>query len=259
MTRSPEYDITKDELVSKYVDEGLSISECAGYFDCSTSPIEDRLRRFDIPIRSRGNQPLDLPENELRRLYVEEGNSTNEIAERFDCHPSTIGKRLIEYGIPTSGANHGHSVTIPEEELRQLYVEESLTTYELADRFNCDPTVIERRLHWFGIEERHTIAGDGNWQYKYGSDWRTQRRRALERADYRCERCGNTEAEHRDRYLDRTRGVAFGLDVHHRVRVGLYRRWDVASVADANRLSNLEVLCQACHATYGDRVGTSER
>lgn len=258
MARDLEYTIPKDELERLYLDEGLSIKECAEYFECSTAPIEDRLRKYDIPVRSRGNQPLELPEDTLRELYVEAGLTTAQIAVRFDCHPSTIGHRLNEYDIPTDGRNHGHAVDIPEDELRRLYVDEGKTIYELAERYECDPTVVERRLGWYGIETRHTSAGDGDWEYPYGSNWRKQRRRALARADYRCEICGMTDAEHRRAYEDPTRELGVGLDVHHRVSVRLFERWDVASIEDANGLENLEVLCQGCHAKHGDRTGTSE-
>lgn len=80
MARASEYNIEKEERDQKYVDEGLSIGECTEYLGCSTTPIEDRLRKFDIPVRSRGNQPITLPEAKLRRLYVEEGLSTTAIA-----------------------------------------------------------------------------------------------------------------------------------------------------------------------------------
>jgi|GEM_PF-5239616 len=231
---------------------------CAEEFDCSSTLIEFRLHRYGVPTRPAGSDPIDISEEELTRLYVEAGRSTVEIAERFDCHDSTISRKLKEYDIPTSGSDHGNAVRIPKDELVESYVEDGNTTYELADRYDCDPTVIERRLRWYGIETRHTSAGDGDWQYKYGANWRRQRRKALERARYRCERCGMTDGEHRMRYRDRTRDVGLGLDVHHRVSLRSFRRWDVASVADANSLSNLEVLCQSCHTNHGDRVGTSE-
>lgn len=43
---------------------------------------------------------IDLPLDELKRLYVDEGLSSVEIAERFACHPLTIRARLRNYGIP---------------------------------------------------------------------------------------------------------------------------------------------------------------
>lgn len=251
------YDISKDELYEMYVKEGLSIEECADHFGCSTSPIEQRLRAFDIEVRPRGNQRLDVPQEVLHELYVEAGLTTVEIADRFDCHPSTIGRKILEQGIPTDGANHGHAIDIPESELVERYVENGETTYELGEYYGCDPSVIERRLRWYDISLRHTSAGDGTGAYKYGSNWRRQRRKALERADYSCQRCGITDAEHRGKHVDRTRGVGIGLDVHHRVSVRLFKRWALP-FEDANRLSNLEVLCQSCHRNFGDRVGTLE-
>ncbi|MDX1747411.1 MAG: HNH endonuclease, partial [Halobacteriales archaeon] len=250
-------DIPKDELATKYLDEGWSIEQCADHFGCSTTTVERRLRSYDLTARSPGNRPVEVSKTELERLYVEQGLTTIEVGEILGCHPSTVGSKLKAHGISTTGANHGHSIDIPEDELVSLYLDEGLTTYDLGDRYGCHPTVIERRLRWYGIEDRHTGPSDDPWEYKYGSSWRRQRKQALERADYRCERCGITDAEHRETNVEPTRGVGFGLDVHHRVSVRLFKRWDL-SIEDANQLSNLEVLCQSCHRDFGDRVGTFE-
>lgn len=247
--------IQPEELRVQYIEEGKSFEECAEYFDCSSSLIEQRLHEYDIPTRPAGSDPVDISESELRELYVDTGLSTVEIAERYGCHNATISSKLKDAGISTEGPNHGNSLNLPEEELIELYVERGKTTYDLAEYYDCDPTVIERRLRWYGIEERHTGPSDDPWEYKYGSSWRRQRKKALERADYRCERCGITDNEHRETHVEPTRGVGFGLDVHHRVSVTLFRRWELC-IDDANILSNLQVLCQSCHKEYGDRVGT---
>lgn len=197
---------------------------------------------------------MDVSYDVLYNLYVKEGMTTVEVAEELDCHPSTVGKKLQEHDIPTTGPNHGRSIDIPEEELVRLYIDEERTTYEIAEYYDCDPTVVERRLEWYDVEIRHT-ATDGTWEYKYGASWRRQRRKALERSDYQCERCGITDEEHRARHVEPTRGVGFGLDVHHRVSVRLFKQWDLP-IDDANAVSNLEVLCQSCHQDHGDRVGT---
>lgn len=251
------YDITRDELYELYVDRGYSIGNCADYSDCSTTLVEFKLSEFAIPTRPPGSTPIEVSRERLHELSVDGLLTTTEIAARLDCHPSTVSSKLREYGISTTGPNHGRSIQISEDQLRRLYLDEEQTTYEIADRFDCDPTVIERRLRWFGIETRYTSAGDGDGEVKYGSNWAMQRRRALEAAGYRCERCGITDDEHRELYVDTTREVGFGLDVHHRVSAKLFDRWDAASPEDANSLSNLEVLCQDCHVLYGDRIGTA--
>ncbi len=43
---------------------------------------------------------IDFPPEELKRLYVDEGWSPAQIAERFNCRPATILARLRDYGIP---------------------------------------------------------------------------------------------------------------------------------------------------------------
>jgi hypothetical protein len=43
---------------------------------------------------------IDLPEDLLRRRYVDEGKSSVSIAAECGCHPLTVRARLREYGIP---------------------------------------------------------------------------------------------------------------------------------------------------------------
>lgn len=43
---------------------------------------------------------IDLPEAELRHLYVDEGLPSTAIAARLGCHPLTVRARLRDYGIP---------------------------------------------------------------------------------------------------------------------------------------------------------------
>ena len=93
-------DIPKDELARKYLDEGLSIEECAEHFGCSPTPVANRLRAYDLEVRNQGNQPLEVSEEGLRRLYVEEGLTTVDVAQELECHPSTVSRKLSEHGIP---------------------------------------------------------------------------------------------------------------------------------------------------------------
>jgi len=43
---------------------------------------------------------IELPRDELERLYIDENLSSNEIAQRFGCGGLTVRARLREYGIP---------------------------------------------------------------------------------------------------------------------------------------------------------------
>lgn len=72
----------------------------------------------------------------------------------------------------------------------------------------------------------------------YGVDWATIRARVLDRDDHRCQVCGLTDEEHRQR--DDLFGG--GLHVHHHRPAK-----DFSDYEDANDLANLTALCATCH------------
>src|SRR5258707_7527374 len=43
---------------------------------------------------------IELPESELRRLYVDQGLPSTTIAAQLGCHPLTVRARLRDYDIP---------------------------------------------------------------------------------------------------------------------------------------------------------------
>ena len=67
----------------------------------------------------------------------------------------------------------------------------------------------------------------------YGQAWWSVRRKARERDDHRCQRCGKTRAE-----------IGREPDVHH---IEPVREFD--DPAEAHRLDNVVCLCRSCHRT----------
>lgn len=70
-----------------------------------------------------------------------------------------------------------------------------------------------------------------------GTNWQTQRAKALKRDGYCCVDCGMTDAESLEKYGE-------GLSVDHVVPYHNFGNYK-----EANRLSNLESRCKACHRT----------
>jgi len=66
---------------------------------------------------------------------------------------------------------------------------------------------------------------------RFGTNWREQREKALERDDFECRKCGDEES----------------LQVHHRKPRYTYRDSDVLEIEESNRLHNLVTLCKTCH------------
>jgi len=73
--------------------------------------------------------------------------------------------------------------------------------------------------------------GGGDHLY-YGPNWPRQRKKALERDNYTCQRCGATAEE-----------IGRNPDVHHINRTAL----ENGDYEKANRLANLVCLCPSCH------------
>lgn len=89
------------------------------------------------------------------------------------------------------------------------------------------------------------VSKDGNPNYrhgesktlKYGPLWSERRKQALRRDQYRCQRCGLTDAESRERF-------GAELSVHHRTPFVEFE-----SRENAHELDNLVSVCKECHHT----------
>lgn len=73
----------------------------------------------------------------------------------------------------------------------------------------------------------------GGYQPYYGPNWLRQRKKARQRDNYICQRCGNTESK-----------LGVELDVHH---IQPFRAYRAENYEKANLLSNLISLCHTCH------------
>jgi hypothetical protein len=94
------------------------------------------------------------------------------------------------------------------------------------------------RLAWWATQAQRGEANP-NWRggeslEYYGPSWQAARRRAWERDQERCTRCGRTRAEEGQRPA-----------VHHRIA---FASFGPARHEEANQLDNLICLCRSCHA-----------
>lgn len=74
----------------------------------------------------------------------------------------------------------------------------------------------------------------------FGSNWHTQREKALQRDDFNCRKCKSKE----------------NLHIHHIKPRHTYRNSSVFNVEESNILQNLITLCQSCH--YSVEAGDNE-
>jgi hypothetical protein len=78
---------------------------------------------------------LDIPCAELRALY-ESGQSSQALAQRHQCSPTTITKHLRRGGMVVR-ASRCAAKAVPPEELRRLYGEYGLCSSRLSDFCTC--------------------------------------------------------------------------------------------------------------------------
>lgn len=96
---------------------------------------------------------LTIPKLELKELYLNQGLTTYQIADKFDCCQATIWKRIHEYGIKTRFP--WNAVDISKQELQHFYLQRKLSTWEIEKRYGYCRGTIHRKLGEFGIPTRN--------------------------------------------------------------------------------------------------------
>lgn len=111
----------------------------------------------------------------LRYLYQEEELSTYEIADRLDCHSSTIRKWMEKNDVPTRGPRGSKQDAIYKQEgwLRENYIYKERSADELAEEVGVANTTILRWLDEHDIPRRPSASEipedarytDSEWLY----------------------------------------------------------------------------------------------
>lgn len=156
----------REVLEDLYVDQQLSQSEIADELGCTKSTVGRWLDKHDIETREGGDPCVqgDTPwrnEETLRRLYVDEGMSTNAIGEELGCHGPTVARWLRNHGIEVR--DHGthqdpkHPKLADGDWLSEQYEEKYRTTAEIASELDTSRSNVRRWMKKAGIELRNQL------------------------------------------------------------------------------------------------------
>ena len=100
----------------------------------------------------------DIPCDELRKKYLDEGKSEAEIAKEYGCGKSTIARRRADCDIPgrrgLSATRIKRRVSVDRETLERLYVAEGKNEKEIGAVTNHDPRTVRRLLLAYNIPIR---------------------------------------------------------------------------------------------------------
>ncbi len=147
--------VTREELDELYNGQRMTLKQIAQRLGVDITTVGKWMEKLGLPRRTPGetrHKPLD--EAEIVRLYIEERQSTCEIAQQMGVDPSTIAQRLDSCGIERRTPGESNRKPLDEIEIERLYLEEHLDTYEIARRMGVAPGTIQARLEERGIKRR---------------------------------------------------------------------------------------------------------
>lgn len=155
---------SRDILIHLFNEHDLTQAAIADYLDCSLTTLKTWKNRFGIEI---SRFEYEIPEDELRSLYVKQGLLISEIADRYGCSYTAVHHRMDLYGIDQRGP--GEALADPltreyrdEEKLRQLYHEDGLSKLEIADRCGVSESTVQYWMNKFEIDVRSYQDAQGN-------------------------------------------------------------------------------------------------
>jgi len=92
----------------------------------------------------------------MRELYVEEGRTVAETADRVGCATATARRWLKKHDIETREGGHENVEELRDKSLLyELYWGELLTAPEIAERLDCGTTSVQRWMNKHGIPIRN--------------------------------------------------------------------------------------------------------
>lgn len=105
----------------------------------------------------------DVADDDIARMYRNEGRSAPEISGQLGCSTSTVYFRLAQLGIPRRPRGPRRTTRLPDSELRRLYATNSLSLRQIASQFGVSPQAVRGWLLDAGIPLRRAGAPAPTW------------------------------------------------------------------------------------------------
>jgi len=135
-------EIDEASLRFSYLVELRQTKEIGDMLGVSRRTIERRLKKLGI---SRSISAESFPEAPLRRLYLEEKEPLERIAQIYRVDLARLAQRVLSLGLPLREKH------MDEAWLRNEYEARGRTTYDIADELGVSNKVVSDWLNRFGI------------------------------------------------------------------------------------------------------------
>lgn len=152
-------------------ERGQSAQQIAETTGIEADAVRRRLEAADVLNRHAmaNYQPVGEPSDPLNRelletMYLVQRMTPHEIAKATGTTHRKVDYRLTRYGIPRRRGGHKLLTDITPEILRELYVDQQLSSVEIADMLECSSVHVRLLMHHHGIEIRPVELryGDGD-------------------------------------------------------------------------------------------------
>ena len=101
-----------------------------------------------------------IPKEVMYDLYVNQGLSKQKIGKIYGCGPTTIDRRLIEYGIPPrTTPNYKISYKLDKERVLDMFLNQRMTILKIAEYFNVGASGIRYLLQREGVDDKLYFVG----------------------------------------------------------------------------------------------------
>jgi len=90
---SKRFSIKPEVLIDLYWDKGLSLLKIGKLLALASRTVNIRMIESGIPLRKQFYWKLNIPKNELKRLYINKRMSSRKIAKIYKCAYSTIDRK----------------------------------------------------------------------------------------------------------------------------------------------------------------------
>ena len=152
---------SKEDLEWMYLNENMSTSKIGEKLSVNNCTVGNWLKSYKIPVRTMSEAKLKgavkPSKEELERMYIEDMMDTVEIGEKIRVSPSTVRNWLKGCKIPIRNISETKlkGATRPlKEDLEQMYLDEQMSTYDIAIKLEISSCTIGRWLNEYGIQVR---------------------------------------------------------------------------------------------------------
>ena len=171
-------DLDEEAMVRMYVDRKMSAPQIADKLGCSDTTVRKYLRLNGIGIRTPGeSNKLDLDTDLLIDMYVGRKMSAPQIADKLRCNKITVCNHLRRAGVNIRASSESHELNLDMSLLVRMYVDQKMTTAQIAEQMGCTNVTVCNRLRKHGVALRPggSLGYIDDWTHPYplrfGSGW----------------------------------------------------------------------------------------